>query len=229
MTSLADLPPRLAQFAIEASVAIPLVGWTIGIPLLWRRFSVRDWEWMAVAGGVVAACFALVPWTLSREVLITVALRYVAGLIPIAAGVTGVIVARASRGRTVLLVLLLAVFGLTHLAGNALPSFVLGESRRLPSTQLYVSVPLRPLGKLFNGERWAFLRGLGVSSPDMFARIVTMLQDQADPAHVLEPDHADWLVWRPPVEPIGSYTQNSLHRDSEARGVRLGLVVTLPI
>jgi hypothetical protein len=265
----ADLLPRFAQFAIETNVAIPLVGWAIGIPLLWHRFSGRDREWLALAGAVFAACFAIVPWTLSRDVLITVALRYVAGLIPIAAGVTAILIARASRGRPAVFVLLLGLFGLTHLAGNALPSFLLGESRRIPGTQLYASVPLRTSGKIFNGEWFAFMRGLGVSSPGTFGRIVAILQQKASPGdvvitnyswdnlyfhtrlpqglrlpegtplhdaartaglptYVFEPGHADWLIWRPAVDPIGNHTLEDLRTNFEARGARFELVAKLP-
>ena len=127
--ALGELPVRFGQLAIESWVAIPWLGWAIAIPLLWSRFTAQDRAWLALAGAVVAAVFVLTPLSLSVTLLGALGLRYVCGLLPLAAGVSGLIVARASGGSRVALAAGIALFGLTHLPGSALPALWLRRER----------------------------------------------------------------------------------------------------
>jgi hypothetical protein len=62
---------------------------------------------------------ARLPFALTKTQQMVVGLRYVCALLPIAAAVTGLVVARASGGRPLAYVALLVLFGATHLAGTA--------------------------------------------------------------------------------------------------------------
>lgn len=184
-TAPAELPLRLGQLAIESWVAIPWIGWALGIPLLWRRFSRQDREWLALAGAFVAAVFALTPVALSTTLLGMLGLRYVCGLLPVAAGVSGLLVARASGGSRAGLAAGLALFGLTHLPGTAFPALWLGESRPLAGTGLHANVQRTTVGKLVNLELWAFVQGLGRPDPGTSAVVAAWLRAHARPGEVL--------------------------------------------
>jgi hypothetical protein len=182
---LAELPVRFGQLAIESWLAIPWLGWAIGIPLLWRRFTAHDRAWLALAGAVVAAVFVLTPLTLSVTLLGALGLRYVCGLLPLAAGVSGLIVARVSGGSRTALAAGIALFGLTHLPGSALPALWLRESGPLAGTGLHANVVREAAGKLLNLEAWAFLRGLGRPDPGTSAVVGEWLHAHAQPGDVL--------------------------------------------
>jgi 4-amino-4-deoxy-L-arabinose transferase-like glycosyltransferase len=172
-----ELPLRLAQLASEGTIAVPLVGWAIGLPLVARRLRPGDRTLLRVCGAWMAVMALLVPGTLSASLLEVVSLRYVCGLLPIAAAVTGVLVARASGERRLLYAGLLALFAGTHLAGNALPWLAAGGSRRVGGVALHV--PRELAGKLANLELWAFVRGLGVPDPGTLAPLTELLRARA--------------------------------------------------
>jgi|GEM_PF-806715 len=183
LESAGRLLPRLEQLAAEAAVAVPFAGWLVAAPLVWRRLGPGDRALLALCGAWIVACAALVPLVLSPSLLEVVGLRYVCGLLPVAAAVSGVLVARASRGRRGALAALLALFGATHLAGSALPWLALGETRRLGGT--LVNVPRELAGKLLNTQWWAFVRGLGEPDPGTLPRLARFLRDRATPDDVV--------------------------------------------
>ena len=112
-------------------------------------------------------------------------LRYVCAMLPIAAAVTGVLVARASGGRTLAYALLLVLFGATHIAGNTLPWLALGESRQLGDKFVFLNAP-RELGeKIVNASWWYFVRGLGVPDPGTLPEIVDWVRAHAEPEDIL--------------------------------------------
>ena len=182
---LAELPLRVGQLGIESWVAIPWLGWAIGIPLLWRRFGAPDREWLALAGAFVAAAFALTPLALSTTLLSALGLRYVCGLLPIAAGVSGLLVARASGGSRTALAAGVALFGLTQLPGGALPALWLGQSGPLGRTGLHANVQRDTAAKLLNLDAWALLRGLGRPDPGTAGVLAAWLRAHARPDDVL--------------------------------------------
>ena len=120
--------------------------WAIAIPLLWRRFTAGDRDLLRIGFAYVAVLFALLPLALDRTLLLVTGLRYVCGLLPVAAAVTGVVVARASDAHPRRYAALLVLFGATHLAGNALPWLALGEGRNLGDKFVFVNAP-RGLGE----------------------------------------------------------------------------------
>jgi 4-amino-4-deoxy-L-arabinose transferase-like glycosyltransferase len=180
-----EYPGRVAQLAAETMVAVPWLGWGIGIPLFWRRFTARDRDLLAIAGAFIAVLFALLPFALTRTLLLVLGLRYVCALLPVAAAVTGVLVARASGGRAPVYALLLVLFGATHLAGNTLPWLALGEGRQLGDKFVFVNAP-RALGEKFvNATWWYFVRGLGVPDPGTLPELVGWVRTHAAPEDIL--------------------------------------------
>ncbi len=180
-----EYPGRVAQLGAESMVAVPWLGWLIGIPLLWRRFSTRDRDLLAIAGAFLLLLFALLPFALTRTLLLVLGLRYVCALLPVAAAVTGLLVARASGGRPLAYAALLALFGATHLAGNALPWLALGESRHVGNQLAFVNVPRDGIDKIVNTEWWYFVRGLGVPNPGTLPELVGFLEAHAQPDDVV--------------------------------------------
>jgi hypothetical protein len=181
----AELPVRVGQLGLESGVAIPWLGWAIGLPLFWGRFGERDREWLALAGAGVAAAFALAPLALSPTLMSALGLRYLAGLLPLAAGVSGVLVARAAGGSRAALAAGVALFGLTHLPGGALAALSIGDSGPLGRTGLHANVPRETAGKLLNLETWAFLRGLDQPDPGTPGLLVEWLRANAQPDDAL--------------------------------------------
>jgi hypothetical protein len=102
----------------------------------------------------------------------------------VAAAVTGLLVARASGGRSALYAALLALFAATHLAGGALSWLVIGESRRIAGATS-VHVPREFSGKLLNEQWWDFVRGLGVRDPGTLPPLAELLRRDAKPEDVV--------------------------------------------
>lgn len=189
-------PSRVAQLGAESMVAIPWIGWTIAIPLLWRRFSAGDRDLLRIGFAYVAVLFALLPLALDRTLLLVTGLRYVCGIIPVAAAVTGVVIARASDARPRRFAALLGLFAATHLAGNTLPWLMLGEGKNLGDKFVFVNVP-RGLGeKLFNATWWYQVRGIGVPNPGTLPPLIDFVNAAVGPEEVLVTNFAwDDLVF----------------------------------
>jgi len=184
IASAADVPLRLAQLGAEASIAVPFVGWAVGLPLVWRQLGSADRTLLRLCGAWLAVAAVLTPFALSASLLEVVGLRYVCGLLPVAAAVTGLLVARASRGRSALYAALLALFAATQLAGGALPWLAIGESRRIAGATS-VHVPRELAGKLLNEPWWDFVRGLGVPDPGTMPPLAELLRRDAAPEDVV--------------------------------------------
>lgn len=192
--SLAELGPRIGQLAVEATVAIPWLGWAIGLPLVWRALREGDRRLLGLCGAWLAAFAVLTPLALSQPLLEVVGLRYACGLLPIAAMVGGVVIARASRGRTPVYAALLALFAATHLAGGTLPWLAIGETQR--AAGVLWQAPRSLADKLFNTTWISFVRGLGVREPGTLGRIVEHLDREAAPQDVVLGNFGwDALYW----------------------------------
>jgi hypothetical protein len=178
-------PSRMAQLGAESMVAIPWLGWAIGLPLLWRRFSAGDRDLLWIAFAYVAMLFVLLPLALDRTLLLVLGLRYVCGLLPIAAAVTGVLIARASDARPRVYAALLVLFAATHLAGNSIPWLALGEGRSFGDKFVFVNAPREFADKLWNTTWWYHVRGIGVPNPGTLPPLVDFLNAAVGPEEVL--------------------------------------------
>jgi len=183
LDDLATWPHRALQLGAESMVAVPWLGWIVLLPWLRRRFRDGDREILAVGLAYVALLFLLMPLALTDTLLLVTGLRYAAGLLPVAAAVTGVLVARASDGRLALYALLLALFGFTQLAGNALPWLAVGESRRVGG--VFVAAPREPIEKLANMGLLYFVRGLGESDPGTLPALIEFIEREVPREDVL--------------------------------------------
>jgi hypothetical protein len=185
LESWLDYPSRVAQLGAETMVAVPWLAWAIAIPLLWRRFTTGDRNVLAIAAAFLLLLFALLPFALTKTLLLVLGLRYVCALLPVAAAVTGVIVARATNARPLAYAALLALFAATNLPGNALPWLALGESRHLGDKLVFVAAPRDTAEKLLNATWWYFVRGLGVPDPGTLPDLVGYLRANAEPDDVV--------------------------------------------
>lgn len=194
LQSAAELAPRIGQLAVEAIVAIPWLGWAIGLPLVWRGLRDGDRRLLALCGAWLVTFTVLTPLVLSQHLLEVVGLRYVCGLLPVAAAVTGVVIARASRGRTLAYGALLGLFTATQVAGGALPWLVIGETRRAGG--VLWQAPRDLLDKLFNTTWASFVTSLGQHEPTTLSRIVELIDREAAPDDVLLTNFGwDTLYW----------------------------------
>jgi len=165
-----EWPLRALQLGAESMVAIPWLAWIVGLPWLWRRLRDRDRDMVAIGLGYVALLFLLLPLALDDTLILVTGLRYVCGLLPVAAAVTGVLAARASDGRPLRYAALLGLLCATNLLGNALPWLAVGESRRVGPT--FVAAPRAFVEKIANADLFYFLRGLGQPNPGTLGPIV---------------------------------------------------------
>lgn len=186
---LPDLAPRFLQFAVEVSEAAPLLGWlALGIAVR-RRLSAADRAWLALAGALVAAYAALTPLLLDARELWQVGLRYACGVLPLAAGIGGVLVARAARG-PLALAAWVALFGLTHLPGNAVWwPFAPARSEPHPAkVALHLPAPGWP--RIVRSEWLGFARELRETDPGTVSAVADLLARQAGPDDLLVTNYA---------------------------------------
>lgn len=180
-----EWPSRVAQLGAESMAAVPWLGWLVAIPLLRRRFSERDRDLLWIGLAYVVAVFALLPLALTKTLLLVVGLRYVCGLLPVAAAVTGLLVARAGGASPRRFAAALALVCATHLAGNALPWLALGESRHVAGRLAFVNAPRETSEKLFNATWWYHLRGLGEPNPGTLPALVELARSAIPPDDVV--------------------------------------------
>jgi hypothetical protein len=188
-----EVLPRFGQFAAEATAAIPVVGWAILIPLVRRSLSREDRTWLALAGALIVAYALMTPLLLSARQLWEFGLRYSCALLPIAAGVTGVLVARASRDRSLVLASLVLLFALTHLPGSTLAWMVVREGAEPDPRAVAMHVPRQLLHKLVRVECPAYLAELRSPTPGTVSHIVEFLREHAEPGDVVVTNYA----WEP--------------------------------
>ena len=197
LESAGALLQRIAQLGAESTVAIPWLGWIVGLLLLRDRFTRSDRDLLAIGLCYVALSFALLPLALPKLDIFMLGIRYVCALIPVAVAVTAVLVARASNGHPLRYVALLLVFGATHLAGNALPWLALGETVQVVSRDgPVVSVPRERSEKLLNLQLWQLLRGLGTPGPGTMPRLAAFVTSNTEPDDIVLTNFGwDWLYY----------------------------------
>jgi 4-amino-4-deoxy-L-arabinose transferase-like glycosyltransferase len=185
-----ELPARFAQFGVEALAAVPLLGWLLlAIPAR-ARLEAADRAWLLLAGALVGAYLLLTPLLLSTHQLWDYGLRYACALLPLAAGTSGVLLARASAESRAGLAGLMGVFALTHLPGNALLYALAPEAAVSRPTSVAVHVPRGAAAKLFRTEWLGYARELRETDPGTVAEVVDFLARRAGPDDILITNYA---------------------------------------
>jgi hypothetical protein len=187
LASAGDLPLRLAQIGIEAAEFVPLLGWiALGIAIAAkRRLGAGDRAFLALAGAAIVTPLLLLALSLSAGELFALGLRYVTGILPLAAGITGVLAARASGSSNLGLAALLVLFTATHLPGASLLFAAFPNGLAHDRTGLGFHQPQRPLGPWLRLEVPAHLRELWETDHGSVARIAEQLATRADPEDIL--------------------------------------------
>lgn len=197
-TALPELLPRLGQFLVEASDALPFLGWLVLAALAGPRLAARERSFLALAGSLIAAYAVLTPALLSADLMWNFGLRYCCGLLPLGAAVTGVLAAGATRGRDAALAALVALFGFTHLPGNAVLWRFATAPASVAAGSVAFHVPQGPGARWLRTEWLGFARELVRDDPGTESRIVDALEKLAGPDDRIVTNY-DW-------EPIYFYT-----------------------
>ena len=187
------LLPRLGQLGVEALEAIPLLGWLLLLPFALRRLTRDDRALLALALAVIGGYFVLTPFLLSTRQLWDFGLRYHGALLALGAGVTGLLIARASRGNLALGVTLVALFAATHLPANAWLWPLAGTSQRPTENSIAVHAPRPGWDRLFRSEWPGYARELIEPNPGPDSRIVRFLREHAAPDEIVITNYA----WEP--------------------------------
>jgi hypothetical protein len=175
--------------AIETSESAPLVGW-LALGLAARRQLVAaDRAWLALAGALFAGYFALTPLLLDALELWQVGLRYACGLLPLAAGIGGLLVARAARGR-VAFAASLALLGFTHLPANAVWWPVAPALPQPGPARAAVHLPAPGWPRIVRSEWLGFARELRETDPGTVSAVADLLARQAGPDDRLVTNYA---------------------------------------
>lgn len=185
LASAGELPLRLAQVGIEAAEFVPLLGWLVLAIAAARRLGTGDRAFLALAGAGIATPLLLLALSLSVGELFALGLRYVVGILPLAAGVTGVLAARASRSSNLGLAALLVLFTATHLPGASLLFAAFPKGIVHDRTGLTFHQPQRPIGPWLRLELPGYLRELSKTDPGSVTWIAEELAKRASPEDIL--------------------------------------------
>jgi 4-amino-4-deoxy-L-arabinose transferase-like glycosyltransferase len=179
--SIRDLGMRVGQLSVEILAAIPLLGWALLLPIVRKRLTREDQAWLALALAVVGAYLALTPLVLAKGHLWAYGLRYLCALLPLGAGVTGLLIARASRGS----VALLALFACTHIPGSAWLWASTGPPRKPAETPVAVHMASPGVHRWLRTEWIGYARELFEPNPGPVSAIVRFLREHAAPGEIL--------------------------------------------
>jgi len=192
-----DYVPRFVQFVYEASVAVPFLGLIVLAPFAARHLDAPGRRFLTLAVAVLAGYALLAPFAQSTLQLWEYGLRYSNALLPIGAAMTGVLIARAARGKRAVAIAIAVLFAATHLPGN-FALWALIDPRPAPEERpaqpiAALHTPERVLDKVLRTEVAAFARELVAWSPGTDSRIVAFLEKNAEPGDIVVTNYA----WEP--------------------------------
>ncbi|HEX2484698.1 MAG TPA: glycosyltransferase family 39 protein [Myxococcota bacterium] len=180
-----ELPVRLAQAGVEAAEAVPLLGWLALFLAGRRRLARGDGAFLALALPCIAAFVALLALALSVGELFALGLRYAVGVLPLAAGVTGVLAVRAAGASRWRLAALLALFAATHVPGATALYLTLARDSARDQTGVLFHEPRGALGPWLRVEWLGYPRELVESDPGTVSHVVAYLAEHAEPEDIL--------------------------------------------
>ncbi len=199
------LVPRLLQFLIECGSVTPVVGVVVLFAWLWIRqwrktpqakrkirnvsFEVLkngERDLMVVVLFLFAAYSALIAVTISRTELWNVGLRHTTAIIPLTMAITGLLISKVSRHRTVPFLALLVLFCFTKLGRITPWSFAQDERVAFdPSAIVAMHVPKTWQDRFFRTALPAFSRDLWHHNRGAVAGVCEFLKTNAAPGDVM--------------------------------------------
>lgn len=192
--SAGQLPPRFAQFAIECASVTPVVGIIVLFAILWARrrrvrtapmFSLGE-RWLVVVLVAIAFAEALVmTMSESRDALWQIGMRYTPALLPFAAMLAGLFIAKASRSRAAWIALVV-IFGFTKLARITPWIFwesptALRDGRRVATFHQ----PPNPVDRFLRSGQVGFVRSLIHDNPGTIAQVTEFLRQHSQPGDLV--------------------------------------------
>lgn len=209
LDSADKLLPRLAQFGIECASVAPVVGIVVLFLVLRvrrgrtparraagtaRRLPIfsADERWFVVALCAIIAVEAVVmAVSQSRDILWTIGVRYTPAVLPFAAMLAGLLIARASPSRAIWLALLL-VFGFTKF-GRVTPWIFWERPTAMRDGARVVTFhqPPRLADRVFRTGQVEFVASLLRANPGTVAEVSEFLKTHADPGDLLVTNY-DW-------------------------------------
>jgi 4-amino-4-deoxy-L-arabinose transferase-like glycosyltransferase len=187
-----ELPFRLGQLGIEMAEVVPVLGWLALAVAARRRLEAADRDWLALCLAPLAAVAALLVLSVSAHDLWVLGVRYGLIALPLAAGVTGVLAARASGGSGWRLTSLLALFAATHLPGASL-LYVLASEPGREHPRVIVARPQGALGPWLRLEWLGYAGELWRSNPGTVSRVAEYLAAHARPDDIVITNYS----WEP--------------------------------
>jgi len=212
LRDLGSFLPRVTQFAIECASVTPIVGTGLLLIVL-RRLSRRrprgkaaarwrpeavltaDERPLAVALVAIMLAYAVaIALTQSREMIWIAGVRYTTAVIPFAAALAGLAVARASRGRALIGIALVLVFGFTKL-GRITPWIFWEPPTAIRDATASVTFhnPERPVDRVLRTSQIGFVQSLIEPDQGTVARVAAFLNEHAAPRDVVVTNYA----WEP--------------------------------
>ncbi len=196
-TTPGELPTRLGQVGVELAETVPVLGWLL-LAATAAKLTAGDRAFLALALSGVAAFAALLALALSVTELFALGLRYAVATIPLAAGVTGVLAARAAGSSPWRLAAWIALFVATHLPGASWLFLAFSGGSAHDRTGIAFHQPKGALGPWLRREWVGYLRELRESDPGTVSRVVDVLARRAGPDDLLVTNY-DW-------EPLSFHT-----------------------
>jgi hypothetical protein len=179
LTGTREIPWRLAQLGLEWNETLPVLGWLLLAAAASAKLRAGDGAFLALALGTIGAFGLLLAVSQSALELLAYGLRYAVGVIPLAAGVTGVLAARASGSSLAGLAALVVLFTATHLPGASLPFALLSGTADPPPASIGLHRPKGTLGPWLRLEWIGYLRELRETDPGSVSRIADFLTRNA--------------------------------------------------
>ena len=193
----ADLAVRVLQLLYEGSVAVPYVGLAVLAAVAARRLDARARVLLLLCAALFAGYALATPIVQSPRQMWEYGLRYTSALLPLGAAATGVLVARAARGRAAVAIPIAALFAVTHVPGN-LARWAIASSQPAPADppapqHAALHRPEHAIDLVLRTELPAFARELVETSPGTDAKLIGFLQSHAQPGDRLVTNYA----WEP--------------------------------
>lgn len=208
--SIGEFVERCIQAGIEFTSVTPFIGSAILLlaMFVWMRINKKTSpaldvgskipedapplldsnETSIVIGALATAAFygLATSITQSSDSLWLAGMRYASALIPLAAIVAGVVIARVSRGKMILWLALMLIFAFTKLA--QLTPWVAWNPTgfiRLGKYSVGAHVPSNVVDRFVGSGLWMYIRDLGRENPGTVEKTCKFLQQNARPGDVV--------------------------------------------